>query len=175
MTDPTRQPRPERGTAPSADDPVERLADDDAAVDPRPQLPYGSWPSAIRIDDVVGDVVRLAEPWIDGDDVYWIEMRPSEGGRSVLVHRAPDGSTTDVTPAPFDVRSRVHEYGGGSYTVAGGIVAFSDRSSGRLYRLDPGGDAPQPMTPEGAYRYADLRFDPARRRFLAIREDHTGD
>ena len=138
-------------------------------------LPYGSWPSPIRIDDLVGDVVRLSDPWIDGDDIYWIEGRPAEGGRSVLVHRATDGTTRDVTPAPFDVRSRVHEYGGGAYVAAGGTVLFSHVKDGRLYRLDPGDDTPLSITPEGAYRYADLRFDPARRRFLGIREDHTGD
>jgi dipeptidyl aminopeptidase/acylaminoacyl peptidase len=137
-------------------------------------LPYGSWPSPIRIDDLVGDMVRLSDPWIDGDDIYWIEGRPGEGGRSVLVQRAADGTTRDVTPAPFDVRSRAHEYGGGAYVVAGGTVLFSNVKDGRLYRLDPGDDTPQPITPEGPYRYADLRFDPARRRFLGIREDHTG-
>ena len=137
-------------------------------------LPYGSWPSPIRIDDLVGDVVRLSDPWIDGDDIYWIEGRPAEGGRSVLVHHATDGTIRDVTPAPFDVRSRVHEYGGGAYVVAGGTVLFSHVQDGRLYRLDPGDDTPQPITPDGPYRYADLRFDPARRRFLGVREDHTG-
>jgi dipeptidyl aminopeptidase/acylaminoacyl peptidase len=138
-------------------------------------LSYGSWPSPIRIDDLVGDVVRLSEPWLDGDDVYWIESRPAEAGRSVLVRHGSDGSTADVTPPPFNVRSRVHEYGGGAYTVAGGTVVFSNLADGRLYRLDPGDAEPQPITPEGAYRYADLRFDPRRRRFLAIREDHSAD
>ena len=73
-----------------------------------PTLPYGSWPSPIRIDDLVGEVVRLSDPWVDGDDVYWIEGRPAEGGRSVLVLRSSDGVTRDITPPPFDVRSRVH-------------------------------------------------------------------
>ncbi len=147
----------------------------DTPPDDRPRLPYGSWPSPIRIDDLLGDTVGLSEPWIDGDEIYWIEGRPSEAGRSVLVRRGADGTTADVTPAPFDVRTRVHEYGGGSYTVAGGTVVFSNRVDGRLYRLDPGVAEPQPITPEGAFRYADLRFDPGRRRFLAVREDHTGD
>ncbi|HEX7346256.1 MAG TPA: prolyl oligopeptidase family serine peptidase [Candidatus Limnocylindrales bacterium] len=159
------------------DRPGEEPTEDAGGAGPaRPTtLPYGSWPSPIRIDDLVGDTVRLSDPWIDGDDIYWIEGRPAEGGRSVLVHRATDGTTRDVTPAPFDVRSRAHEYGGGAYVVAGGTVLFSHVKDGRLYRLDPGDDTPQPITPDGAYRYADLRFDPARRRFLAIREDHTGD
>jgi dipeptidyl aminopeptidase/acylaminoacyl peptidase len=138
-------------------------------------LPYGSWPSPIRIEDVIGDVVRLSDPWIDVDDIYWIEGRPAEAGRSVLVRHAADGATADVTLPPFDVRTRVHEYGGGAYTAAGGTVLFSNLPDGRLYRLDPGDAEPQPITPEGAYRYADLRFDQRRRRFLAIREDHAAE
>jgi dipeptidyl aminopeptidase/acylaminoacyl peptidase len=157
-------------SAPPIDQDPSRVEPDD-----RPRLPYGSWPSPIRIDDLLGDTVHLGEPWIDGDEIYWLESRPAEMGRSVLVRRAADGTIADLTPAPFDVRSRVHEYGGGSYTVAGGTVLFSNRADGRLYRLDPGVDAPQPITPDGAYRYADLRFDPGRRRFLAVREDHTGE
>ncbi len=147
----------------------------DGEVDERPRLPYGSWPSPIRIDDLLGDTVRLGETWIDGDEIYWLELRPAEAGRSVLVRRAADGTVADLTPAPYDVRSRVHEYGGGSYTVAGGTVVFSNRADGRLYRLDPGVADPHPITPEGAYRYADFRFDPGRRRFIAVREDHTGE
>jgi dipeptidyl aminopeptidase/acylaminoacyl peptidase len=138
-------------------------------------VPYGAWPSPIRIDDLLGDTVRLREPWIDGDETYWIEGRPAEAGRSVLVGRAADGTIADLTPSPFDVRTRVHEYGGGAFTVAGGTVVFSNRTDGRLYRLDPGVPEPHPITPEGEYRYADFRFDAGRRRFLAVREDHTGE
>lgn len=154
--------------------PDHRTEDDPAAPAEPSRLPHGTWPSPIRVDDLIGGAVRVSEPWIDGDDVYWIEGRPAETGRSVLVRRAADGTSYDVTPAPFDVRTRVHEYGGGAYVVAGGTVVFSNRGDDRLYRLDPGDDAPQPITPEGAFRYADLRFDPRHRRFLAVREDHTG-
>lgn len=136
--------------------------------------PYGSWPSPIRVEDVVGDVIGLGEPWIDGDDLYWIEARPSEGGRRVLVRSGIDGVVVDVTPAPYNVRTRVHEYGGGSYTVDGGVVVFSNFADGRLYRLDPGAAEPVAITPEGPWRFADLRADGRRRRFLAIREDHGG-
>jgi dipeptidyl aminopeptidase/acylaminoacyl peptidase len=137
--------------------------------------PYGAWQSTIRIDDVVSDIVLLGEPWVDGDDVFWLEGRPTERGRRVLVRAAADGSTTDLTPPPSNVRTSVHEYGGGSYVVTGGIVVFSNLLDGRLYRLDPGAEAPVPLTPAGPYRYADLRPDLARRRFYAVREDHTGD
>lgn len=135
--------------------------------------PFGAWRSQVRIDDVVGDVIVLGEPWIDGDDVYWLEGRPTEGGRRVLVRAAADGSTADLTPPPFNVRSRVHEYGGGSYVVARGIVVFSDFGDGRLYRLDPGATDAVPITPAGPWRYADLRADLPRRRFYAVREDHS--
>lgn len=134
--------------------------------------PYGSWTSLISVEDVVGDVIGLVEPWIDGDDTYWIEARPSKGGRRVLVRSRIDGAVADAVPAPFNVRTRVHEYGGGSYVVAGGVVVFSNFADGRLYRLDPGADAPVAITPEGPWRYADLRPDPTRRRFVAVREDH---
>jgi dipeptidyl aminopeptidase/acylaminoacyl peptidase len=134
--------------------------------------PYGSWRSAVRLEDLVGDVIILAEPWVDGDDVYWLEGRPSEGGRRVLVRAAADGSTTDLTPPPFNVRTRVHEYGGGSYVVAAGVVVFSNFADNRLYRLDPGAEEAVPITAEGPWRYADLRADIVRRRFYAVREDH---
>ena len=147
---------------------VERAEGPDRTV-----APYGSWRSQVRVDDVVADVIVLGEPWIDGDDVYWLEGRPLEGGRRVLVRASADGSTTDLTPPSFNVRDRVHEYGGGSYVVTGGTVVFSNFADGRLYRLDPGAEEPVPITPEGPWRYADLRADLARRRFYAVREDHS--
>jgi dipeptidyl aminopeptidase/acylaminoacyl peptidase len=135
---------------------------------------YGAWESPLGVEDLVTDTVRLAEPWVDADETYWIEGRPTEAGRGVLVRRAADGTTTDLTAAPFDVRTAVHEYGGGAYTVVGGIVAFSNLLDGRLYRLDPGADTPVPITPEGPSRYGDIRLDTTRRRFVVVREDHGG-
>ena len=137
--------------------------------------PYGSWRSSISVDHVVGQTILLGEPWLDGDDLYWLEGRPWEGGRRALVRREPDGTTTELTPAPANVRTRVHEYGGGSYTVAGGTAVYSDFRDGRLYRIDPGATGAVAITPEGPWRYADLRFDPSRRRFVGVREDHSGD
>jgi len=136
--------------------------------------PYGAWASPIRVDDVVGDLIGLAEPWLDGDETYWLEARPSEGGRRVLVRLALDGTIADLTPRPFNVRTRVHEYGGGSYTVSGGVIVFSNFADNRLYRLDPGDEQPVAITPEGPWRFADLRIDPRRLRVLAVREAHSG-
>jgi dipeptidyl aminopeptidase/acylaminoacyl peptidase len=136
--------------------------------------PYGAWASPIRIDDVVGDLIGLAEPWLDGDETYWLEARPSEGGRRALVRLALDGTMADLTPPPFNVRTRVHEYGGGSYTVSGGVIVFSNFADHRLYRLDPGAERPVAITAAGPWRFADLRIDPRRLRVVAVREDHSG-
>lgn len=135
--------------------------------------PYGSWPSSIRIEDAVSSAIGVDEPWLDGDDAYWVEGRPEEGGRRTLMRVGADGAVVECTPAPANVRTRVHEYGGGAYTVSGGVVVYSEFTDGRLYRIDPGLGVPTPLTPAGPWRYADLRADPVRRRFTAIREDHT--
>jgi dipeptidyl aminopeptidase/acylaminoacyl peptidase len=142
---------------------------------PKAAAPYGSWRSPIRIEDAIGGATALAEVWVDGADVLWVEGRPSEAGRRILVRRTPDGTVRDVTLPTFNVRNRVHEYGGGSLVVADGTVVFSHFGDGRLYRQrTDGSDAPTPITPEGEWRYADLRLDATRGRILAVREDHTG-
>jgi dipeptidyl aminopeptidase/acylaminoacyl peptidase len=134
-------------------------------------LPYGAWKSPITSDLIVAESIGLGGVIVDGNDIYWSESRPSEGGRNVLVKQGGG----DVTPAPFNVRSRVHEYGGGSVTVHRGTVYFSNFADQRLYRLDPGG-APQPLTPEPAagtrWRYADGAIDAGRQRWIGVREAH---
>jgi dipeptidyl aminopeptidase/acylaminoacyl peptidase len=134
--------------------------------------PYGSWTSPITADLIVSGSIGLSEVALDGEDIYWVEMRPSEGGRMVVVKRTPDGEIADVIPEPFSTRTRVHEYGGGAYLVHGGTVYFSNYSDQRLYRQDQG-EAPQPITPEVNMRYADGCFDAARNRVICVREDHT--
>jgi dipeptidyl aminopeptidase/acylaminoacyl peptidase len=134
--------------------------------------PYGTWKSPITSDLIVTGSVGLSQPSVDGADVYWIEMRPSEGGRSVIVRRSADGQVTDVTPPPFNARTRVHEYGGGDYTVHEGTVYFSNYSDQRLYRQSPGTE-PQAITPAIEMRYADPFIDGKRRTLFCVREDHT--
>ena len=136
--------------------------------------PYGSWKSPITSDLIVSGTVGLGQIAIDGDDIYWIEGRPSEAGRSVIVRRTPDGKITDVTPAPFNVRTRVHEYGGGSFAVAAGVVYFSHFADQRIYcqRLD---SQPEPLTPAANCRYADVIVDNQRNRLICVREDHAGE
>ena len=140
---------------------------------PEPGIaPYGSWRSPISSDLIVGEVVGLGGVLLEGRDVYWLEGRPGEGGRQVVVRRTPDGRMEDVMPQPFNARSRVHEYGGGDFTVHDGVVYFSNFDDQGLYSVSSGGP-PRPLTPEADRRYADMVVDARRRRILAVREDHT--
>jgi dipeptidyl aminopeptidase/acylaminoacyl peptidase len=135
-------------------------------------LPYGAWRSPITSDLIVAQAIGLGDIIVDGGDIYWIEGRPGEGGRNVLVRRGLDGSIEDITPPPYSARTRVHEYGGGAATVHGGFVFFSNFADQRLY-MQAGGSAPEPLTPEGGgWRYADGLFDAARKRWIGVREAH---
>jgi dipeptidyl aminopeptidase/acylaminoacyl peptidase len=135
---------------------------------------FGSWESPITAALVASHGVRLAEVTTWNDAVCWLEGRPSEGGRIVPV-RWQGGATTDLIPAGFNARSRVHEYGGGVYALHGESVYFTSFADGRIYRCESGrlGVSPAPLTPEGPWFYADLQIDPYHRRILAVREDHT--
>jgi dipeptidyl aminopeptidase/acylaminoacyl peptidase len=134
--------------------------------------PYGSWKSPITTDLIVTGSVGLTQPQIDGDSVYWLEMRPIEAGRNVIVKRDADQAVNDVIPPPFNSRTRVHEYGGGDYTVRHGALYFSNFSDQRLYVVN-GEAAPVAITPAGDVRYAEAVIDVQRDRLICVREDHT--
>lgn len=136
------------------------------------EAPYGSWKSPITADLIVTGSISLGQIVLDGHDVYWTEGRPTEGGRSVIVRRRPDGGIEDVTPPPFNARTRVHEYGGGDFAVASGVLYFANFSDQRLYRVPIGG-APEPLTSLEGMRYADFEIDRAGRRLICVREDHS--
>jgi len=141
---------------------------------------YGAWSSPIRAADVA-DGVSLAFPQlvpVDGGapEVWWTEGRPAESGRQVVVRRTADGMVHDVLPAPWNARTRVHEYGGLSWLVVGGTLVFCEFSDQRLWRLEPGGGEPFPLTPEpadpAALRYADLTV--VGQELWCVRERHDG-
>ena len=134
-------------------------------------LPYGTWTSPITPDAIVAETIRLASVTLDAGRLGWLEGRPWEGGRNVLVRANDAGGYDDVTPPPFNVRSRVHEYGGGAYAVSRGRIWFSNFEDGRIY-AQTGTAAPAPLTAQGPVRFADLTVDPVRRRLLAVRETH---
>jgi dipeptidyl aminopeptidase/acylaminoacyl peptidase len=140
-------------------------------------LPYGSWPTPVTSELVVRAAARLGEVVVDGTDVWWAESRPSEGGRTVLVRRSADGTTTDLLPPPWNARTRVHEYGGGAWAVAGGNVWFTDLADQRLYLLAAGSSEPVAVTPEpelpAGVRHADLQVTPDGAAVIAVRETHA--
>ena len=143
-------------------------------------LSYGSWQSPITARSLVAGAVGLGEVMVDGADIWWAEARPDEGGRTVVVRRTPDGAVVDAVPEGVDVRSGVHEYGGGAWCVAGGVLVHADRSDERLVRREPGrpGVEPVVLTPEPdlprGLRYADGRITPDGRWYICVRESHTG-
>ncbi len=134
--------------------------------------PCGSWKSPITSDLIVSETIHFGQTCRDGEELYWIELRPREKGRCVIVRRAPDGTCVDVNPAPFNARTRVHEYGGGAYLVADGITYFSHFADQRLYRQRRA-RAPEPLTPEEPWRFADAILDRGGNRLICIGEDHS--
>jgi len=136
----------------------------------RPTLPYGSWPSAISIDLAVGASRGLSEPRPDGDALYVLESRPDEAGRVALLRRDADGSVSDVAPG-LNVRTRVHEYGGGAYAVRDGRVVLSEFEANRLLVADHPGAPLRELVSDPALRFADMDIDDVRGRVLAVLED----
>ena len=133
---------------------------------------FGSWASPVSSDLIVNDTVSLGQLSFDGEDIYWIEGRPSDGGRQVLVKHTPDGNTQDITPNPYSCRSLVHEYGGSSYLVTDQTVFFSNYSDQRIY-IQKQHQTPVPITVPGDFRYADGVYDHKRNRITYVLEDHS--
>jgi dipeptidyl aminopeptidase/acylaminoacyl peptidase len=129
--------------------------------------PYGTWPSPIGARMLAEGGVGLGGVQLDGGRAHWLEGRPTEGGRLVVVREGED-----LLPAPLNARTKVHEYGGGSYLAADGAIYFSDFDDQRLHRLTPGGE-PEPLTEPG-FRYADGALDAPKGRLYLVEEDHTG-
>src|SRR3990170_4838248 len=135
--------------------------------------PFGSWQSPISSRAYAQAQMLITETRISAGTPHWVEVRPQEGGRSVLM-RMTDRGPEEALPPGFSVRSRVHEYGGGAYALIGSTIIFSNYHDHRLYRQDPG-KPPRPITPEppspGALRYADIVATPGGR-LICVRETH---
>ncbi|SDP42362.1 Dipeptidyl aminopeptidase/acylaminoacyl peptidase [Nakamurella panacisegetis] len=142
----------------------------------------GFWPSPITADQAVASGRSLEAVAFAGDQLWWSEGRPDDGGRVVVCTRGGAGEVVDLLPGPWNARTRVHEYGGTSWLPVPGPsgfdLVFANLDDQRLYRLAAGGQ-PVPLTPEPAraagLRYADLQWDERRSRILAVRETHRGD
>jgi len=134
--------------------------------------PYGTWRSPLTASAIASQSIGLGSVSVDQDEIYWLEARPQENGRSVLVRLSTDGATADVTGPGTNVRTRVHEYGGGAHVVHAGEVFYVNFADQRVYRRKRDADA-LPITAEGPVRYADFAVDSARRRLICVREDHS--
>ena len=136
---------------------------------------YGTWASPISAEMVARAGIRLTMPWVENFVVWWLEGRATEGGRVALVRRDPSGGVADAVPAGFNVRSSVHEYGGGAYCIHDGVAFCSRFEDQRLYRVDPGAE-PVPITSEverRRHRYADGRVTPDDALWIGVRERHA--
>ncbi|MDQ6778339.1 MAG: S9 family peptidase [Actinomycetota bacterium] len=140
-------------------------------------LPYGSWPTPVSSAVLVASAVGLGDVRVDGEDVIWSEGRPDEGGRTQLVRRSPDGTTTDLLPEGQNARTAVHEYGGGAWWARDGIVWFVAWEDQRLYRLDPKSGAVDALVPEPpirrGHRYGDGDLTPDGEWIACVREQHS--
>src|SRR5215469_8140069 len=165
MTDRAGTAEVANGSAENGTETAQNGADTAPAV---PAISFGAWPSPITAADVARSRLRLAYPRVIGSEVWWQETRPEEGGRATVVHRSAGGRLTDVLPAPWNARTRVHEYGGLSYlpvprastqpAAAGGrsprghVIMFANYADQRLYVAGPdvadGKEAPHPITPD---------------------------
>jgi len=137
---------------------------------------FGSWESPISAETLVSGAVGISEVCADGDDIWWAESRPSEGGRTAVMRHSA-GATAEITPPDAYVRTLVHEYGGAAWWADRGVLYYSDLSDQRLRRLTPG-DLPVFLTPEPlverGLRYADGRVTPDGRWLICVRERHPG-
>lgn len=136
---------------------------------PKKSSPYGNWPSAISSELIVRDSISLDEPVLAGKSLYYIERRPQEGGRCVIV-RSETGSLTDILPKPYSARSRVHEYGGGCYCIGGDLIFFVNDSDQDIYCIYE--QSITRVTTVDNKRFADLGYDRNLHRLIAICEAH---
>ena len=136
--------------------------------------PFGSWASPVTAELIAGASIRLGQIGVLGRDIFWSEGRPQEQGRNVLVWRSDDGRIADLTPAPLNVRSRVHEYGGGAFTVGRKAGFFVNDADQQIWRIRAG-EAPHALTAMPGMRHADIEIDATHKRLICVREDHSGD
>ena len=135
----------------------------------------GSWLSPITSDLIVADTIGISSSsWHQGA-LYWIESRPQEAGRNVLVKRNEDGSEKDINPAPYNIRTRVHEYGGGAWLLHQGALYFSNFADQQLYVQSLNEDTPSQLTDAAGLRFADGCVDAKRNRIICVVEDHRAE
>jgi dipeptidyl aminopeptidase/acylaminoacyl peptidase len=139
--------------------------------------PFGSWPSPLSARSLVEGVAGLSELRTDGRRLFWLESRPEEAGRTTLMCLDSDQADepVELTPAPHNVRSRVHEYGGAAYSVSTNSVFFVDFAEQNLHEIDSTGSIRQITHSGSDVRFADFVLDGSRDRLIAVLEQHHAD
>lgn len=133
---------------------------------------YGSWKSPITSDTIVSKTIGIANVALDRQNIYWLEKRPQEKGRNLIVGYFSEEGIKDVTPAPFNVRTKIHEYGGGAFTIERDTIYFVNYSDSLIYRQAIGGQ-PEPITEAAKRRYGDIIVDARRNRLICVCEEST--
>lgn len=138
------------------------------------EAPYGSWQSPINAALIASSSIRIDQIFCDKNSIFWLESRPAEKGRTVIVCRNGQGEVSDITPEDFSVRTRAHEYGGGAAFAKNSNIYFVNDKTQRLYK-QAGNDSPKIITPDKNYKFADGIFDELHNQIICMMEDHTGD
>ncbi|MBE9047702.1 S9 family peptidase [Pleurocapsales cyanobacterium LEGE 10410] len=133
---------------------------------------FGSWKSPITSELIVSKTIGIGSIAIDGENIYWIEKRPQEKGRNVIVGYFSEMGIKDLTPSPLNVRTKIHEYGGGAFVIEQNTIYFSNYTDGRIYRQTLG-IQPEPLSEKLDRRYGDLVVDRSRNRLICVSEDHS--
>ena len=136
--------------------------------------PFGSWKSPISSDLIVSRTIGIGSIVVSHDNIFWLEKRPQEQGRNLIVGFFHQPEAKKFTPSPLSVRSKIHEYGGGAYTVEQNTIYFSNYKDGRIYQQVIG-TQPHPLTAELPHRYGDIVVDRVRNRLLCVCEAHLLD
>ncbi len=138
---------------------------------------FGHWPSPIPSASVAEGALRFGRVQVYGNAVYWSESRPAEKGRAPVMRWSREGGVRELLPPPYSARSRVHEYGGGEFHVAGGRLFFVNDADQDVYEIGlAAGDGPaevRRLTNLEATRFADFAWDGPRKRLIAVGETHS--
>ena len=134
--------------------------------------PYGSWESPITAESIVSDSISIGDLFMSNEGTFWQEMRPTEDGRYTIMRQATDGLKNEIIPKSHNARTRVHEYGGGSYLVHEKEVYFSNFSDQQIYKINLTGDNPTQITNEPLLRFADGTMDAENQQIIYVGENH---
>ncbi|KAG0240073.1 Dipeptidyl aminopeptidase [Actinomortierella wolfii] len=141
--------------------------------------PYGEWKSPILAEFITDSALIISDVFKNEKtgSLYWVELNGENNGRLTIMSRSPEGHQEDITPAPFEPKTRAHEYGGGAIAMSDDFLIASNYDDYCLYKIDLDTKEAVRITPESnkVYRYADIDIHPSKKFLVCVREDHTND